>query len=365
MTTEHDTAGAAQTGPAPRPQAVRDPLTEAALFLVLTVRPGGEPAVRELLPELAPLRRSVGFRRPQARLSCVAGIGSQLWDRLFAGPRPAELHPFRELRGPAHTAPATPGDLLLHLRAEHQDACFELAGQLLERLAGATDVVDEVAGFGYFDRRDLLGFVDGTENPEGTEADAAALIGAADPAFAGGSYVIVQKYLHDLTAWQALPVEQQECAVGRTKLADVELPAAEQPADSHVALTSLDPAPDGTERQILRLNMPFGSYASGEFGTYFIGYCRTPAVTEEMLENMFLGRPPATHDRLLDFSTAVTGGLFFVPAADLLDDPPAPAPAAGVTDSVSTGSVSTGSFKTDSFKTGSLEIGSLKRSTTP
>ncbi|WP_329571453.1 Dyp-type peroxidase [Kitasatospora sp. NBC_01266] len=353
MTTEHDTAGAARTGSPPRPQAVLDPLTEAALFLVLTVRPGGEPAVRELLPELAALRRSVGFRVPQARLSCVAGIGSRLWDRLFAGPRPAELHPFRELRGPRHTAPATPGDLLLHLRAERQDACFELAGQLLARLADAVEVADEVTGFGYFDRRDLLGFVDGTENPEGTEADAAALIGAEDPDFAGGSYVMVQKYLHDLTAWQALPVEQQEHAVGRTKLADIELPDAEQPADSHVSLTSLEPAADGGERQILRANMPFGSYASGEFGTYFIGYCRTPAVTEEMLENMFLGRPPGNHDRLLDFSTAVTGGLYFVPAADLLADPPPPAPSGATAGS--DGSLGIGSLKPDR---------SLNRSTT-
>ncbi|WP_327065356.1 Dyp-type peroxidase [Kitasatospora sp. NBC_01250] len=338
-------------GPAaPRPQAVRAPLSCAARFLVLTVRPGGEQAVRDLLPDVAALRRSVGFRGADTGLSCVLGIGSQLWDRLFAPPRPAGLHPFRELRGERHTAPATPGDLLLHLRAERQDACFDLAGLLLERLRGAVDVVDEVTGFGYVDRRDLLGFVDGTENPEGADADRAALIGAEDPDFAGGSYVIVQKYLHDLARWRALPVEQQERAVGRTKLEDVELPGAEQPADSHVALTSLDPV-DGREREIVRLNMPFGSYADGECGTYFIGYCHTPAVTEEMLENMFLGRSPGRHDRLLDFSTAVTGGLFFVPSADLLDDPP---PAAG------TAAARTAPAGAD----GSLGIGSLKQQPT-
>ncbi|WP_198042352.1 Dyp-type peroxidase [Kitasatospora azatica] len=342
----------------PQPQDVRAPLTSAALFLVLTVRPGGERVVRELLPDLAGLRRSVGFRVPQARLSCVAGIGSRLWDRLFAGPRPAQLHPFRELRGNRHTAPATPGDLLLHLRAERQDACFELAGQLLARLRGAVDVADEVCGFQYFEQRDLLGFVDGTENPEGAEADAAALIGAEDAAFAGGSYVVVQKYLHDLAGWEALPVEAQERAVGRTKLADIELADEVKPADSHVALTSLDPAPDGTQRQIVRLNMPFGSYRSGELGTYFIGYCRTPAVTEEMLENMFLGRPPGTHDRLLDFSTAVTGGLFFVPSADLLDSPPPPAASAAASSASSPASLAA-----PARGDGSLGIGSLKRTT--
>ncbi|GAA1266822.1 Dyp-type peroxidase [Kitasatospora nipponensis] len=325
-----------QSGPQPgavgvpgRPQAVRTPLTRAALFLVLTVRPGGEGAVRALLPDLAGLTRAVGFRAPDAALSCVLGIGSRLWDRLFAGPRPAELHPFREFRGARHTAPATPGDLLLHLRAERMDVCFELAGQLMRRLAGAVEVADEVQGFRYFEQRDLLGFVDGTENPQGAAADAAVLVGAADPDFAGGSYVLVQKYLHDLAGWEALPVEAQERAVGRSKLSDIEIPEERQAPDSHVALTSLD-AVDGTGREILRMNMPFGSHRPGQSGTYFIGYCRTPAVTEEMLENMVLGRAGG-HDRLLDFSTAVTGGLFFAPSADFLDaPPPEPASAPGL-----------------------------------
>ncbi|MFE6056540.1 Dyp-type peroxidase [Kitasatospora sp. NPDC056446] len=309
------------------PQAVLSPLTGAAVFLVLTVRPGGEDAVRALLPDLAGLRRSVGFRAPEGGLTCVTGLGSALWDRLFDGPRPAALHPFRDVAGTRHRAPATPGDLLLHLRAERMDLCFELAGQLTDRLAGAATVVDSVQGFKYFDDRDLLGFVDGTENPEGRAAEHAALIGAEDPDFAGGSYVVVQKYLHDLDAWNALGVEEQEGAVGRTKLADIELADDVKPADSHVALTVIT-GPDGEERKIVRFNMPFGSFTGGgEFGTYFIGYAGDPGVTEEMLRNMFVGNPPGTTDRLLDFSTAVTGSLFFVPTAGLLASPP-PAPAA-------------------------------------
>jgi putative iron-dependent peroxidase len=310
------------------PQEVLGPLTEAALFLVLTVRPGGEPVVRELLADVSGLTRSVGFRGLEAGLSCVVGIGSAAWDRLFGAPRPAELHPFRELAGPVHRAPATPGDLLFHLRSRRQDLCFELARQLAGRLAGAADVVDEVQGFRYFDQRDLLGFVDGTENPTGAAAREAVQVGDEDPDFAGGSYVIVQKYLHDLAAWQALTVEEQERVVGRTKLEDIELPDGVQPSNSHVTLNTITD-PDGTERQILRDNMPFGSVGAGEYGTYFIGYARTPAVTERMLERMFLGDPPGNHDRILDFSTAVTGGLFHVPTADFLDDPPDPARRAG------------------------------------
>ncbi|WP_066949187.1 Dyp-type peroxidase, partial [Streptomyces lushanensis] len=313
-------------GPVPEvvPQPVLSPLTGAAIFLVVTVDPGGEPVVRELLPDLAGLQRAVGFRATDGQLSCVAGIGSQVWDRLFGGPRPAGLHPFRELVGATgHRAVSTPGDLLFHVRAARLDLCFGLAAQIMARLRGAVTVRDEVHGFKYFDVRDLLGFVDGTENPVGPVARAAVLVGDEDAGFTGGSYVIVQKYVHDLDAWNALPVEEQERVIGRTKLSDIEMDDDVKPADSHVALNTVT-GPDGTERKILRDNMPFGSVGRGEFGTYFIGYARTPDVTETMLENMFLGAPPATHDRILDFSTAVTGSLFFAPSADFLDDPPEP-----------------------------------------
>ena len=305
------------------PQDVLSPLTRSALFLVVTVNPGGETPVRDLLPELSGLQRAIGFRAAEAELSCVTGVGSRVWDRLFEGPRPAELHPFRELAGPVHRAVATSGDLLFHLRAQRPDLCFALASEIMDRIRDAVTVCDEVHGFKYFDVRDLLGFVDGTENPVGPVARDAVLIGAEDSRFAGGSYVIVQKYLHDLQAWNSLPVEAQELAIGRTKLTDIELDDAVKPADSHVALTTIVDT-DGTERRILRDNMPFGAVGRGEFGTYFIGYARTPTVTERMLERMFLGAPHGAYDRILEFSTPVTGTLFFVPSADFLDDPPGP-----------------------------------------
>ncbi|MFE7169849.1 Dyp-type peroxidase [Streptomyces sp. NPDC057616] len=308
---------------APTPQTVLCPLTSAAIFLVVTIDPGGEAVTREVLSDLNSLQRSVGFRaEPEGRLSCVTGIGSEAWDRLFAGPRPVDLHPFRELNGRVHRAVSTPGDLLFHIRAARLDLCFALASEIMSRLGKAVTVRDEVHGFQYFDKRDLLGFVDGTENPTGATASAAVLIGDEDCEFAGGSYVIVQKYVHDLVAWNALPVEAQERIVGRTKLSDIELDDSTKPADSHVALTTITGA-DGTEREILRDNMPFGTVGRGEFGTYFIGYARTPAVTEAMLERMFLGTQDAAHDRILDFSTPVTGCLFHVPTADFLDDLPA------------------------------------------
>jgi putative iron-dependent peroxidase len=303
-----------------RSQDVLAPPATAAIFLVVTVRQGAEDEVLGVLGDVAGLTRAVAFRAPEDALSCVVGIGAELWDRLYASPPPAGLHPFRELVGAEHTAVSTPGDLLFHLRARRLDLCFELGRQLVARLAGRADVADEVHGFRYFDERDLLGFVDGTENPAGGDAAAAVLIGDEDPGFAGGSYVIVQKYVHDLDRWGALPVEEQERVIGRTKLDDIELPDAAKPSNSHVALNTIVDA-DGTQQQIVRDNMPFGTIGAGEFGTYFIGYAATPDVIEQMLQNMFIGNPPGNHDRILDFSTAVTGCLFFVPTAGFLEDP--------------------------------------------
>jgi putative iron-dependent peroxidase len=341
----------------PEAQAVLAPLTGAAIFLVLTINPGGEQACRDLLADWSALRRSVSFRVPGDDLVCVAAIGSQAWDRLFGGPRPAELHPFRALAGDRHQAPSTPGDLLFHLRHERMDLCFEFASQALTRLAGAVTVVDETHGFRFFDERDLLGFVDGTENPEGGAAARAALVGDGDPSFAGGSYVIVQKYLHDMDAWNALSTEDQERVIGRSKLSDIEMPDEIKPADSHVAVNTIE-EPDGTQRQILRANMPFGELGRGEFGTYYIAYAATPSVTELMLTRMFIGDPPGSNtDRILDFSTAVTGSLFFAPTAGFLDDPPDPPGASG--DALA----SPDPAPADPAGDDSLGIGSLKRST--
>jgi putative iron-dependent peroxidase len=300
-------------------QPVSAPLTRAAIFLVVMINPGPEnrAAVRSFCADVGGLIRAVEFRDLEAGLSCVIGIGSDAWDRLFGKPRPAELHPFREVRaGPRH-AVSTPGDLMFHIRAKRMDLCFEMAAQIMARLAGAVTAIDEVHGFRYFDDRDLLGFVDGTENPRGEALIDAALIGEEDPAFTGGSYVIVQKYLHDLPGWNALSTEAQERIIGRTKLADIELDDSVKPTSAHSALNTI--TENGKELKILRDNMPFGSVGTAEFGTYFIGYCRTPRVTEQMIENMFIGRPPGNYDRLLDFSRAVTGTLFFVPSQTFLE----------------------------------------------
>jgi len=338
-------------GARPVAQPVAAPLTRAAIFLVAALNPGSDnrATLRTFCGDLASLLRAVEFRDLEGGLSCVVSFGSDVWDRLFGAPRPAELHVFREIRAAARHAVSTPGDLLFHIRAKRMDLCFELAMQIMARLGAAVSPVDEVHGFRYFDDRDLMGFVDGTENPRGDAAVEAVTVGEEDAAFAGGSYVIVQKYLHDLEKWNALSTEAQERIIGRTKLSDIELDDSVKPTSAHSALTTI--VENGKEVKILRDNMPFGRAAHGEFGTYFIGYSRSPGTTEQMLENMFIGRPPGNYDRLLDFSRPVTGSLFFSPSLTFLEAVGDGQPAAVAVDDAQS---------TPRKSDGSLGIGSLK-----
>jgi putative iron-dependent peroxidase len=290
------------------------------VFLVLTIGADAEAMkrVRDSIAHIGGLVRAVGFRDLQGRLSCNVGIGSGAWDRLGWPKRPKQLRPFAEIRGPVHTAVGTPGDILFHIRAERADMCFELERLILDALGGAVTVADEVHGFRYFEARDLLGFVDGTENPTGDALPLSSLIQSDDdPDFEDGSYVVVQKYLHNLAAWNALDTPSQERIIGRTKADNVEIddPVGRK---SHKSLATIVDA-EGNEHDILRDNMPFGRPGHSEFGTYFIGYTRSLWVIEKMLSNMFIGVPEGQYDRILDFSTATTGTTFFVPSNSLLE----------------------------------------------
>jgi putative iron-dependent peroxidase len=300
-------------------QNVGAPLSRAAVFLVVTVarEPAALAKAASVLGGLDDLVKTVGFRDPSGRLSCIAGIGRDLWDRLHRDSRPKELKPFAPIKGPVHAAPSTPGDLLFHIRSERPDMCFEFERILLDSLGAAVTVVDEVSGFRYFDARDLLGFVDGTANPTGLDLPASALVGDEDADFAGGSYVVVQKYLHDLNAWTKTPTPLQEEIIGRTKIDNIEIDDDDAPRKSHKSLATIVDA-DGNEHDILRDNMPFGRPGRQEFGTYFIGYSRQLWVIEKMLQRMYVGEPPGAYDRLLDFSTPHTGTTFFAPTRPML-----------------------------------------------
>ncbi|OJU29792.1 MAG: peroxidase [Nitrobacter sp. 62-13] len=300
-------------------QSIDAPLSRAAVFLVVTVASEQTALAKvcSVLDGLDDLIKTVGFRDLPARLSCIVGIGRAFWDRLHFDQRPQELRPFARIEGAAHVAPSTPGDLLFHIRSERPDLCFEFERILLDNLSDGVTVVDEVSGFRYFDARDLLGFVDGTANPTGLALPASALVGDEDPNFAGGSYVVVQKYLHDLSAWGRIPTPLQEEIIGRTKIDNIEIDDDDAPRKSHKSLTTIVDA-EGNEYDILRDNMPFGRPGQREFGTYFIGYCRYLWVIEKMLQRMYVGDPPGHYDRLLDVSTPHTGTTFFAPARPTL-----------------------------------------------
>lgn len=302
------------------PQSVDSLLTQSAVFLVVVVGADDQDSasVRDVIAGLEDLVKTVGFRDTSAQLSCTVGVGSRVWPTIFSRAQPAELHPFRPFHGAKHAAVATAGDLLFHIRSEREDLCFEFERLLLESLGTSVEVVDEVSGFRYFDSRDLLGFVDGTANPVGPDLPNSTLVGDEDPEFAGGSYVVVQKYLHNLANWQRLTTEQQETIIGRTKADNVELDDADSGQKSHKTLATIED--ELGEHDILRDNMPFGRPGASEFGTYFIGYTRRLWVIEKMLERMFVGDSPGLHDRILDYSTPLTGTTFFAPTATMLSE---------------------------------------------
>lgn len=302
------------------PQAVLAPLSPAAIFLTITVNETAPVAeLRDFLASIPDITKDVAIRDVTGSVSCVTGIGADIWDKATGLPKPAQLHPFKELSGYGPVAVSTPGDLFFHIRAGRQDLCFELETRIMDELGKLGKVADETVGFRYFDARDLLGFVDGTANPVGVDAADSALVGAEDDRYQGGSYVLVQKYLHKIPQWREVSTEEQEGIIGRTKLENVELDDAEGDAQkSHKTLNTIEDE-EGNEHDILRDNMPFGSPGLGEFGTYFIGYAGDLSITEQMLERMFLGDPRGKYDRILDFSVAITGGVFFVPPLNVLE----------------------------------------------
>ncbi|MBO9584808.1 MAG: Dyp-type peroxidase [Flavobacterium sp.] len=266
------------------------------------------------------LNNSYNIRVPDGKTSCVMGIGHDAWIKLgLPLPLPKELVNFETIAGAKHTAISTAGDLHFHLRASNAAVCFDMAIAITKVLGDVAECLEEVHGFRYWDGRSIIGFVDGTENPVGEEREHFALVGDEDPVYKGGSYLFVQKYFHNMKNWESLTTEEQEKVIGRSKMDDIEMDDDVKPANSHSALTAITDE-NGNELKIVRDNMPFGNPSKGEIGTYFISYASTFSTTKKMLENMFIGDPVGNYDRILDFSTAQTGTLFFVPTLDVLDE---------------------------------------------
>jgi putative iron-dependent peroxidase len=262
------------------------------------------------------LNNSANVRFPATRASCVMGIGYEAWLRLqLLAPLPKELVNFLPITGEKHTAVSSRGDLHFHIRADTTSICYDMASSITDILDPVATAVEEVHGFRYWDSRSILGFVDGTENPQGQDRELFSMIGVDDPVYTGGSYLFVQKYVHDLSAWKRLSTEQQEKVIGRYKENDIEMADDVKPANAHIALANV-----GDDLKIVRDNMPFGNMSTNEMGTYFIAYASTFSTVQKMLENMFIGSPVGTYDRILDFSTPKTGSLYYVPTFTMIDD---------------------------------------------
>ena len=244
------------------------------------------------------------------------GIGYDAWLKLnLTKPLPKELKSFKPIVGDKHMALATKGDLHFHIRADEKSFAYDMSSVIADYMKDVADCVVEVQGFRYWDSRSILGFVDGTENPHGADREFFAVIDKQDPYYKGGSYLFVQKYVHDLNAWKSLSVEEQEKVMGRSKDNDIEMNDDVKPKNSHIALANV-----GDDIKVVRDNMPFGNVSTNEMGTYFICYASTFSTVEKMLTNMFIGNPSGNYDRILDFSTAKTGTLFFAPSLDMLDN---------------------------------------------
>jgi len=304
----------------PTPQNVLDYHGNNTLFMVWNFRDGIDikDAFKKLCALVINLNHSADVRFQDDSESCVMGIGHDAWLRLqLPTPLPKELVNFSAISGTKHTAPSTKGDLHFHLRSfNNRGICYDMAAAITDILAPVAVCVEEVHGFRYWDGRSILGFVDGTENPHGEKQRAYfGLIGDSDAAYKNGSYLFVQKYIHDLKAFNALSLSEQEAVFGRHKASDIEMPDDVKPKNSHSAVANV-----GDDFKIIRDNMPFGNIGNNEMGTYFIAYASTFGTVKKMLDKMFLGEPVGNYDRLLDFSTAKTGSLFFVPTMDMLDD---------------------------------------------
>lgn len=299
------------------PQNVLDYTNNNTIFMVWNIKSGIE--VKETFKQLCVLiinlNNSGNVRFPNSGASVVMGISLEAWIKLdLPLPLPKEFEVFEQIAGSKHTAVSTRGDLHFHVRASENSYCIDTAAVISTLLQNIAVCVEEVHGFRYWDSRSILGFVDGTENPHGQERATFGIIGDEDPAYKGCSYLFVQQYLHNMSVWKSLPVSEQEKVIGRSKSDDIEMPDGVKPSNSHSALANV-----GDDLKIVRDNMPFGKVGANEMGTYFIAYASSFITIKKMLNNMFIGVPVGNYDRILDFSTAKTGTLFFVPTFDMLD----------------------------------------------
>lgn len=280
-----------------------------ALFVTLNVVEGSNEAVKQALAQSQSVIDTMKQQFSGQSLHAVIAIGSEYWPHISPSKRPLLLTNFPSVKG-AVEMPITPADLLLHIRSDRHDMTFELATRLIALFGSHVTIAEEVSCFRYLDARDLTGFVDGTENPQGDHKKEVALVGEEDSDFEDGSYIHLQRYVHDLPKWHAQTLKAQEDTYGRTKADNIEYSSEDKPLTAHTKRTSLKDD-QGQSLEILRHSMPYGTLQ--ESGLLFASYCRTPENFTLMLKSMVEGDEQGNHDRLMGFTKAVTGQAFFAP----------------------------------------------------
>lgn len=287
-----------------------------ALYLQLDVVEGQELSCRSILSGLPTQLDVWSQSEPTENSNWVIAIGAEAWKRVTGVAPPKQLRAFPEIRGIGGDAPSTPTDLFIQLRSDRYDLLHQMGNQLLAIFGESVELREEVRGFRYLDRRDLIGFVDGTENPQGNHRAEVAYVVEDDPDYLGGCYIHIQRYVHNLTNWQRVSVAEQEAIIGRTKADDIEFSKEQKQPTAHIVRTNLKDE-DGNSMEILRQSMPYGDLR--EQGLFFVSCCATPDNFEKQLRSMLQGDEQGHTDKLMKFSRAVSGAAYFAPSVALLN----------------------------------------------
>lgn len=299
-------------------QSVILPLpSDHARFIVLRLKDLTISELKQQIAALLSTRDRLITQHPNDQIKTAIAFGPELWSQLYTE-TPTGFKQLNPEQG-AFNMPVEPADVFIHIASARADICFAMSQAFFAGIQTKVDVLDERPCFRFFDGRDMTGFIDGTENPQFPDDRAeTALLPEDAEAFADGSFIFAQRYIHDLAKWQQLKVDAQEQVFGRTKLESIELDDDIKPQNAHIARTVIEDE-DGEEMEILRHSLPYGD-GKGEQGLFFVAYTNNLSIIDAMLQRMFGTSGDGIHDRLLHFTTAIDGAYYFAPSDELLEE---------------------------------------------
>lgn len=299
-------------------QSVILPLpSDHARFIVLRLKDLTISELKQQIAALLSTRDRLITQHPNDQIKTAIAFGPELWSQLYTE-TPTGFKQLNPEQG-AFNMTVEPADVFIHIASARADICFAMSQAFFTGIQTKVEVLDERPCFRFFDGRDMTGFIDGTENPQFPDDRAeTALLPEDAEAFADGSFIFAQRYIHDLAKWQQLKVDAQEQVFGRTKLESIELDDDIKPQNAHIARTVIEDE-DGEEMEILRHSLPYGD-GKGEQGLFFVAYTNNLSIIDAMLQRMFGTSGDGIHDRLLHFTTAIDGAYYFAPSDELLEE---------------------------------------------